>query len=231
MNINFILVEPKVPENIGASARAIKTMGFSSLILVNPCHYHEGRAQWMAHGSADVLENAKIFKTLEDALVNSDLTVATSTRRRAVKQDNINIRNLNEFVQAKNIIDGTVSIVFGSEESGLSNKDMKLCDIASYIPMSVKHPSLNLAQAVMVYAFELSAPGSADPGHEEESGEKNSASFLSVKQKVEYILEYTGISENPNLAGRIMERIGLAGDKDLNLMHSVAGAIIKKIKK
>ena len=156
MNINFILVEPKVPENIGASARAIKTMGFSSLHLINPCPDKEGRAKWLAHGSADILENAKIYNNLDEALVDSELVVATTARKRGIKKDVINLRELPEFISKRQIAGSTTSIVFGREESGLTNSEIKLCDIASYIPMALSYPSLNLAQAVMIYAFELS---------------------------------------------------------------------------
>ena len=66
--ISFILVEPKVPENIGAAARAIKTMGFGKLCLVNPCEYKTGKARWLAHGSNDILDDAQVFTSLEAAV-------------------------------------------------------------------------------------------------------------------------------------------------------------------
>ena len=76
MIISFVLVEPKVPENIGASARAIKTMGFTDLVLVNPSNWKNDKARWVAHGSSDVLEKALLFKSLEESVGSSDFVIA-----------------------------------------------------------------------------------------------------------------------------------------------------------
>ena len=84
MNISFILVEPAVPENIGAAARAIKTMGFNDLRLVNPCDHLDMRAKMLAHASHEILENAKIFTNLSDAIADLDFTIATSAKQRWV---------------------------------------------------------------------------------------------------------------------------------------------------
>jgi tRNA/rRNA methyltransferase len=81
MQIFFILVEPAVQENVGAAARAIKTMGFSRLILVNPCDYLSGPARWLAHGSGEILDNAQVFPSLKEAIVNFDFVVGTSAKK------------------------------------------------------------------------------------------------------------------------------------------------------
>lgn len=83
MQIHIVLVAPARPENIGAAARAMKTMGFSSLRIVDSQAYLEPAARWVAHGSADILDNAQHFDTLEAALADVDFTVATTARSRA----------------------------------------------------------------------------------------------------------------------------------------------------
>lgn len=225
MIVRFVLVEPKVAENIGASARAIKTMGFTDLVLVNPVKWPDDKARWVAHGSADVLEGAGIFKNVADALKESDFAVATSARQRTVKQNYIPARELREFLLTKASSTSRISIVFGREESGLSNEEMKLCDITSTIGMAESYPSLNLSQAVMLYAYELA--GLHSP--EQDVIHSNKASFMNLKRRTESLLSSIGINDSDNIYGRIMERLAFLNDDDINLLHSVTARIERKI--
>ncbi|MCK6620454.1 MAG: RNA methyltransferase [Calditrichaceae bacterium] len=153
-NIHFILVEPKTPGNIGAAARAIKTMGFGNLTLINPGDPSAPEARWMAHAAEDVLENAGVFAALPEALKNTHFVVATTQRVRGYHFPYYTPAELGEKLiplsQAHR-----VAIVFGREVSGLTNEELRCCHAISTIPAAVNHPSLNLAQAVMVYAYEL----------------------------------------------------------------------------
>ncbi len=228
MEYSFILVEPKVPENIGASARALKTMGFSSLILVKPCEDPEGRARWLAHGSNEILDNARIYKSLNEAISGFDLVISTTTRKRNVQSDLIPLSELSDFIGNKGLAIKKVAIVFGNEESGLSNTDLSLCHISSTIPLVNDFPSLNLSQSLMLFAYELSA-GKRNiniPGERQIAGEE---SLSAVREKVEKILEATELNENPSLSGKIIERISHADGKDLNLIHSIAGKVLEII--
>jgi tRNA/rRNA methyltransferase len=227
MKIEFILVGPKVPENIGASARAIKTMGFDSLVLVDPCEWKEGKARWVAHGAYDILDNASVFKTLKNAITDSDFIIATSAKQRTVKQDYIDVSALNGFLKSRNDTFKKVSLVFGREESGLTNDEMKLCDVTSSIPMVSPFPSLNLSQAVMVYAYCLSehSRGESLPVIDQ----NNSESFRRLKSRIKKVLAQLGIDENDNRFGRIMERISFINADDINLLHSVSALISEKI--
>jgi len=87
MDISFILVRPAVPENIGAAARAIKTMGFSKLILVDTSAHLCPKAQRLAHSSQDILEQASYFNEFADAILGFDLIIGTSAKKRSVRQD------------------------------------------------------------------------------------------------------------------------------------------------
>ncbi len=226
MKFTFILVDPMVPENIGASARAIKTMGFDSLRLVNPCEYLKGKARWVAHGSTEILDNALSYNRLVDALEGMDLVIASSARHRWLHQDIVDIDRLNSILDSKSGCSGDVAIVFGREESGLTNDEIKLCDMAVTIPMNQKFPSLNLSQAVMIFAYELSKR--RNKSDSKESVKPADGSYRAIRQKVQLILDSTGISGNPVLAGRVIERLAHAADNDIKLIHSVSKAIIDK---
>ena len=226
MKINFILVEPKVPENIGASARAIKTMGFSNLLLVNPVNWLEGKALWVAHGSSDILEKAGIFSSLSDALSGSDFVIGTSAKQRTVRQDYVPISELRDLIMNKVNSLKSVSVVFGREESGLTNDEMKLCDIISSIPMYSPYPSLNLSQAVMLFAYELSALNTMKYSSPDQI---TIGSVRNLKQKIVKILSEVGVSEDDNIYGRILERVSFIKDEDINLFHSIAGLIIRQL--
>jgi len=154
-NIQIVLVEPQVPGNVGAAARAIKNMGLSKLVLVRPWFHNHPQTRYMAHGSEDVLENAVVVDTLGDAVAESVLVAGTSRRRRH------NTAFLNPRHAAGPILEaataGPVSVVFGREDKGLTNDELRSCQLFISIPSSREQPSLNLSQAVMVIAYELFA--------------------------------------------------------------------------
>lgn len=228
MEYSFILVEPKVPENIGASARALMTMGFSSLILVKPCKDPEGRAGWLAHGSNAILDNAVTFGSLAEAIVGFDLVIATTTRKRKLQSDLIPLMDLADFIARKGRSLKKIAVVFGNEESGLSNSDLSLCHVASTIPLKVNFPSLNLAQSVMIYSYELSS-AKINPVQEGTASIAGEESLNEVKRKVEEILKATDLQDKTALSGKILERLAHADGKDLNLIHSIAGKVLNLI--
>jgi TrmH family RNA methyltransferase len=163
-NIRIVLVEPKVPGNVGASARAIKNMGLSRLVLVNPWYKNHPQSRYMAHGSEDILESALITDDLKTAVEGSVLVVGTTHRKRT------STPYMNPKKAAKEILksslSGPVSILFGREDRGLLNEELKTCQILTTIPSSNAQPSLNLSQAVMVLAYEIFSavhPGASSP--------------------------------------------------------------------
>ena len=217
MNISFILVEPAVPENVGAAARAIKTMGFTELILVNPCDYLSGPARWLAHGSGEILEQARVFPSLTEAFSSFDFVIGTSAKRRSVKYDYFPLPGLIEFLKSKGNTIQKIAVVFGREESGLRNNELKLCDLVTTIPMKTTFPSLNLAQAVMLYAWELSKMSSFV---KTEKSLKNEESLHVLIQKVSAILLETGFEEQSAIFPRFLERMSFLEDDDIHLLHS-----------
>ncbi|OGB60637.1 MAG: hypothetical protein A2Y94_03295 [Caldithrix sp. RBG_13_44_9] len=153
-NVFIVLVEPKSPGNIGAAARALKTMGFQNFILVNPGDHQAPEAQWMAHASEEVLKKAVVLPTLREAVADKHFVVATTQRERSFHLPYYNPQEL-----AEKIIPITfkhrIALVFGREQTGLTNEEISLCDAVSTIPSHTHHPSLNLSQAVMIYCYEL----------------------------------------------------------------------------
>ena len=153
-NIEFILVEPSHPGNIGAAARAIGTMGFRNLTLINPEKHPHPESRARSSGALDILLNAKVFNTLDEAIADSSLVIGTTARQRRIS---VPIDSIHE--SAENIfkisLEKKVSIVFGAETSGLSNNDIDRCNQLVYIPTGEMYTSLNLSMAVQVIAYQI----------------------------------------------------------------------------
>ena len=216
MEITFILVEPAVPENIGSAARALKTMGFSNLTLVNPCDHLSDPARWLAHGSHEILENAKVCTSLKEAIVNFDFIIGTSAKKRSVKFNYSTLNELPEIIASKNKSVQQIAVVFGREESGLTNRELQQCDLVTTVPLKTTYPSLNLAQAVMLYAYELSKKSVTA----RMIPELNQQSFRTLKEKTRSVLLDIGFKENSNIFPRFMERLNFLSEDDIHLLHS-----------
>lgn len=152
--IRFVLCETSHPGNIGAAARAIKTMGFSDLVLVDPQDFPSAEADARASGAVDVLAKARVVDTLQEAVADCRIVYGSSARRRKLRWPELNPREC--AAQCLDIATtGPVAIVFGTERSGLSNEQMDLCNALVYIPANPAYSSLNLASAVQLVAYEL----------------------------------------------------------------------------
>ncbi|MFC2121909.1 tRNA/rRNA methyltransferase, partial [Bacteroidota bacterium] len=227
MIIHFVLVEPLYPENIGAAARAIKTMGFNSLRLVNPCNHLAEPARWLAHGSIELLEEAGVFNTFDQAVEDIDFIIGTTSKIRTIKQDYYPANKIYSLIQDKKESIKNLALVFGGEESGLSNKILKKCHIASSIPMKSKYPSLNLAQSVMVYAYSVSGLDNTIP--ESTDNINQILSYKELRSKTKEILNKIDIKSSTNIHSRIMERMAILGQDDINLLHSICNELNRKI--
>jgi tRNA/rRNA methyltransferase len=227
MEICFILTEPAVPENIGAAARAIKTMGFNQLRLVNPCNHLSDNARKLAHASCEILESAAVFQDLQSAIADLDFTVASSAKRRSVRQNYIPANELVDFLKDKKSVVSKLGVVFGREESGLTNDELKMCDVVSYVPMVQKYPSLNLGQAVMLFAYELSVLHITLKKKQHKSA--SAESFRSMSKRFDRLLEVADIAQNEPVANRIAERIRHLAEDDLFMAHAVTLALLKRI--
>lgn len=226
--ICFILVKPAVPENVGAAARALKTMGFADLRVVKSSAHMRKEAQWLAHGAKDILRGVSVFGSLHEAVADRDFVVGTSARRRTIRVDYHPPRALVEILRGKEASVDRVAMVFGCEESGLSNDELDLCDIVSSIPMKAKYPSLNLGQAVMLYAYELS-PLVLRRGSGRKSRKNESSQYALLKERVERLLPDLGFRPDTPKYRRLLERLSLLKGTDVRLAHSVIIKICRKL--
>ena len=159
----FLLVSPHYPENVGACARAMKTMGFTRLGLVSPGRIaqpdHE-MAVKMAVKSLDVLGKTELFDNLDEATVGASLVAATTARRGVsgvLSPREVSARAVEVAARGQQ-----VCIIFGNEKTGLSREELARAEVMLRIPMAADQPSVNLAQAVQIIAYELFAAALAD---------------------------------------------------------------------
>lgn len=227
MSVIFILVNPAVPANVGAAARAINTMGFKELRLVNPCEHLSKEAKMLAHASHDILENTKVFNSLKDALHDIDFVIGTTARRRTVRNRFVLLNQLPEIIRSKGDTIHQTAMVFGSEESGLSNEDTTLCHILSTVPMAIKYPSLNLSQAVMVYAYELSEL--AGKKTRKKSKKAHTENWKALQSKSELLLHHLQITPENPIHSKLIERLALLGEDDISLLHVISGKVLGKL--
>ncbi|MBI3468875.1 MAG: RNA methyltransferase [Planctomycetes bacterium] len=153
--IRFVLVGSENPGNVGAAARAIKTMGLGELWLAGPvCDPRAAEARFLAHNAEDVLENVKVVNTLEEALADAAFSVATSQRPRRAGVPYYTAAEVAPLVLERAAAH-RVAIIFGRESSRLTNDELARCSVLSTVPSATRVPALNVAQAVMIYAYEL----------------------------------------------------------------------------
>ena len=156
IDIEFILVEPSHPGNIGACARAIKNMGFKKLALVNPRKEISEEAFHRAKGAKDILENATIYDSFEEALKEKNLIFATSARERTISWPTFSVHKIDDEVKNEiRSLKSKTAVVFGREDNGLSNRELQKCHYHLIIPANDEYSSLNLSHALQIVSFEL----------------------------------------------------------------------------
>lgn len=221
MKLYFVLVAPARPANVGAAARAMKTMGFDAMRLVASRVHEEEEASWVAHGAQEILTQAEAFETLPEALADMDLVIATTARERGRYQHYLTPGEIREQIRSKPSLD-KVAIVFGCEESGLSNEQLAEVDLISYLPLKVSYPSLNLGQAIMLYAYELSQlmdELKADGAAAVAENFDNAGQVRVLKSKTAELLGELGVSQDEKLHQWVMDRVPMLPQRDLNMLH------------
>jgi len=153
-SVRIVLVNTSDCRNIGSAARAMKTMGLSQLVLVDPIEMPNGQAQALSAGASDVLANAKVVNTLEEAISDCGLVVGTSARSRTLPWPMLDPRECGEKLISE-VSDYPVALVFGRESSGLTNDELQLCHFHVQIPANPEYSSLNLAMAVQTLSYEV----------------------------------------------------------------------------
>lgn len=151
-HVRVVLVEPSHPGNIGAVARAMKTMGLSKLSLINPKQFPHEKATALASKADDILENATVFKGLGDAIADCELVLGFSARPRELDLPQLPLQDFGaKVVDFKE----PVAILFGREHAGLTNNELSFCQYHLMIPSVGSFQSLNLSHAVQIACYEI----------------------------------------------------------------------------
>jgi len=153
-SIRIVLVEPSHPGNIGAAARAMKNMGLEQLVLVSPRQFPHSEASARASGADDVLAKARVVATVAEALEGCGFIAATTSRTRDQYFRVADVRQAAQRMLQESLR-GPVAVLFGSERAGLTNEQLEAAHLLIRIPASESYPSLNLAMAVQIVAYEL----------------------------------------------------------------------------
>ncbi len=237
MDFCFILVEPENPENVGAAARALNTMGFSDLRLVNPCDHLSVKARQLAHGSTHLLEEAKLYQSFEDAIKDVSYTVATTSISHNIYKKFFDAKDLPKFLDDRFCVHDKIAIIFGRESIGLKNDEIEMCDIVTGIPMIRTLPSINLAQTVMIYAYRLSCfklesglqtPEKTNENSPKKSPKKSSnmpqkvvaeGGYRLVKDRVASVLNRIDILPDNRTHKKVMDFVATMNYQQLQMLH------------
>jgi tRNA/rRNA methyltransferase len=227
--IRIVLCRPSHPGNIGAAARAMKTMGLADLRLVAPERFPAPEAEWMATHAADVLAAARVHATLHEAIADCAAAFALSARPREWSPQVLDVRAAAAQAAA---IDAPVAFVFGSESAGLSNDELFACQFLVHIPATPGSSSLNLAQAVQIVCYELHmATGASVPAMRTEK--------LATVQDIEGL--YGHLEEAASSSGflvpgsrlrerwrRLFSRVPALEREEVNILRGLLKSLLKK---
>lgn len=226
MRFPLILVSPARAENVGAAARAMKTMGFSELRIVDSQAHRDPAARRVAHGAGDILDNASHWTSLEAALADIDFSIATTARSRAKFRYYATPQEVQQVLHEKQLWTGSAAMVFGREDSGLTNDELAQVDLLTGIPMAGDYPSLNLGQAVMVYCYQLAALRQVSAQTEPAA---NIDQLAALRQRAQSLLQRLDVAGDEKLADWLQQRIGLLQQRDTAMLHRLLHDIEKKL--
>ena len=234
--IRVVLSRPSHPGNIGAAARAMKTMGLSDLALVAPRHFPDPDATAMAAGAADVLANTRVCATLDAALADCIVAVGFSARKRELSHGVEPLRASAPAILAS-AQEGKVALVFGNETSGLSNEELAKCQRFVAVPTNPDYASLNLAAAVQVACYELATAADA---FDAPRGAARRAATVADLEGLFAHLESSAVAcgfLDPARPGRFMERMRRffaragAEREEVKLFRGLLAAFEKRLKR
>jgi TrmH family RNA methyltransferase len=248
-NVHFVLVEPKEPGNVGASARAIKNMGFRNLCIVNPPTEITEEGRWFARNAHDVLDSAVAFGSVAEA-IKDKAVVAGTTRRRGKRRGVIMCAHEGASKLFSLAASNKIAILFGREARGLFNDEVEECGFMLSIPSSKMQPSLNLSHAVLIVAYELflaeyggreaggdAGPYLVPPSRGTAPGLKGHGEIVGLYERISEALERLEYIKrgDRNLKNKIMVNlkhfIGRAGltEWELKMLYGLCHQVQKKV--
>ncbi|MFT6806307.1 MAG: tRNA (cytidine32/uridine32-2'-O)-methyltransferase [Glaciecola sp.] len=240
-NIRIVLVNTSHPGNIGSAARAMKTMGLSQLVLVNPITAPDGKSIALAAGAGDVLANAKTVSTLAEAVADCGLVIGTSARSRTLSWPMLEPRGCGEKMISE-VSKYPVALVFGRENNGLSNEELQQCHFHVCIPANPDYSSLNLAAAVQTLCYEVRmaylnlSRGQYPENHPEDTEYPLSEDLEGFYSHLEQTLIKTNfiIAKHPGMVMAKLRRLynrSRPETQELNILRGILASVDKFIKK
>lgn len=235
-NIRIVLVNPSHPGNIGAVARAMKTMGLQQLYLVKPKRFPDHQAVIMASHADDLLEKAVVVETLPEAIHDCGLILATSNRTREIAWKSFDPRQAAQQIiqQAQTI---PVAILFGREDSGLTNEELQQCHYQITIPTNADYSSLNIAAAVQVICYEIrmASLGFDTLANEPVDAFASHAELENLYAHIDKVLwqvEFLKSTRSSHIVKRLRRLLNRAQPekKEVKILRGILTAVDKKIK-
>ncbi|CAK0758228.1 tRNA Cm32/Um32 methyltransferase [Gammaproteobacteria bacterium] len=234
LDIRIVLVGTSHPGNIGAAARAMKTMGLTRLILVSPQIFPSAEATARAAGADDILHAAQVCVTLEEAIADCGLVIGSSARSRHLAWPTMDARAAGMLAVTQATL-SPVAFVFGNERTGLTNKELDHCQRMAHIPTRPDYSSLNLAAAVQVITYEVRMATLAREGHasNQEETSRISAPVLEMERfytHLEQTLSEIGFLDpaRPRLLMRRLRRLFNRAQPDtveVNFLRGILSAM------
>lgn len=237
--IRIVLVNTSHTGNIGSAARAMKTMGLSSLYLVDPVSEPDGKSSALAAGAGDVLANAKIVSTLQEAVADCGLVVGTTMRTRGNAWSTLEPRECGQKL-VKEVANYPVALVFGRENNGLNNEELHQCHFNVAIPANPEYSSLNLAAAVQTFCYEIRVAFLQQDGYQPENSQNDDSEYPLTGDlerfyvHLEETLNNTGFIV-PNHPGMVMQKLRRLFNRarpeslELNILRGILSSIDKKM--
>jgi len=240
-SVKFILVGTTHPGNIGAAARAMKNMGIKQLGLVSPKEFPHEQAFNRAKAAADVLEEAVVHENLKEAVADSTFVVGTSARNRKVPWPIVSPKEAaEEIVSLSQKGEGKIAVIFGREDRGLTNEELRLCNLHVHIPSSQEYPSLNLSQAIQILAYEIRLSGLSIEGKlEKQEWDVPLANNAEIERLIEHFdqvmqeVDFYEVDNPRQLLTRVSRffRRSKLDHMEANIFRGVFAAIQKQLKK
>ena len=230
--IRIVLVRPQHPGNIGAAARAMKTMGLTDLALVEPEKFPHAQADAMATDAKDVLQSARVFPDFDSAVADCARVAGASARLRAPRHNTSTPHDW--AARMARDVNGRIALVFGSERIGLTNEEMDRCDELVTIPANPEFSSLNIAAAVQVLAYELRMAAVAESKSVPEREPVAHAEMEKFYAHLERVMQRSGFLD-PQHPKRLMPRMrrlfGRAApdENEMNILRGVLAQVERKL--
>ena len=237
--VKIILIETSNSGNIGSTLRAMKTMSFSKLCLVNPKDFPSEQVETLAANAKDLIEDIEVVETLDEALEGLNFVIGTSSRMRKVPWPNEALDQVSPKIISEANNGNNIGIIFGREDRGLTNDELQRCNLHVHISANEEYPVLNIAMAVQVVCYQLYV----DSHKNNKANDSNYwdvplAESNHVERLINHFVEVAAELEvfnkgNPRQIGarikRMFTRIGL-DEMEVNFLRGFLGAVEKKLK-